>query len=228
MPASTAPLSPRPGSHTTRAPRARAQSATSVSSHTTATGSGWAAPTTRSAMARASSERSGCAHGQVQPPFGLIEGLDRNQHSPGPDGERIARWRRPVGEGCHRDSVGGRRLHPPVAGSDRSAVRPPFRPVPWNGRSGAVRVWRCRTMRPPTPSPSEALARVRSLLLDLGCTDAEIDQAVADDVVDLLVVDRMLVPDRPPPHPGRGGRDHRHPHRRGPAVLEGAGLPGRR
>ncbi|MGA3148183.1 MAG: adenylate cyclase regulatory domain-containing protein [Acidimicrobiales bacterium] len=40
----------------------------------------------------------------------------------------------------------------------------------------------------------EALARVRSLLLGLGCTDAEIDQAVADDVVDLLVVDRMLVP----------------------------------
>ena len=40
---------------------------------------------------------------------------------------------------------------------------------------------------------SEALARVRSLLADLGCTDAEIDRAVADDVVDLLVVDRMLV-----------------------------------
>ena len=35
---------------------------------------------------------------------------------------------------------------------------------------------------------------MRSLLLDLGCTDAEIDRAVADDVVDLLVVDRMLVP----------------------------------
>ena len=40
---------------------------------------------------------------------------------------------------------------------------------------------------------SEALARVRSLLADLGCTDSEIDRAVADDVVDLLVVDRMLV-----------------------------------
>ena len=40
----------------------------------------------------------------------------------------------------------------------------------------------------------DTLARVRSLLLGLGCTDAEIDQAVADDVVDLLVVDRMLVP----------------------------------
>ena len=40
----------------------------------------------------------------------------------------------------------------------------------------------------------EALARVRSLLLDLGCTDDEIDRAVADDVIDLLVVDRMLVP----------------------------------
>lgn len=41
---------------------------------------------------------------------------------------------------------------------------------------------------------TEALARVRSLLLDLGCIDAEIDRAVADDVVDLLVADRMLVP----------------------------------
>ncbi len=41
---------------------------------------------------------------------------------------------------------------------------------------------------------AEAAARVRSLLLDLGCSEAEIDQAVSDDVVDLLVVDRMLVP----------------------------------
>ena len=40
----------------------------------------------------------------------------------------------------------------------------------------------------------EALERVRTLLRRLGCTDAEIDQAVEDDVVDLLVVDRMLVP----------------------------------
>jgi len=40
----------------------------------------------------------------------------------------------------------------------------------------------------------EALARVRTLLTDLGSTDEEIDRAVEDDVVDLLVVDRMLVP----------------------------------
>ena len=40
----------------------------------------------------------------------------------------------------------------------------------------------------------EALARVRLLLHDLGCTDEEIDRAVDDDVIDLLVVDRMLVP----------------------------------
>jgi adenylate cyclase len=40
----------------------------------------------------------------------------------------------------------------------------------------------------------EALARVRSILHELGCTDAEIDRAVGDAVVDLLVVDRMLVP----------------------------------
>ncbi len=36
--------------------------------------------------------------------------------------------------------------------------------------------------------------RVRALLTDLGCTAQEIDRAVADDVVDLLVVDRMLLP----------------------------------
>ncbi len=41
---------------------------------------------------------------------------------------------------------------------------------------------------------TEALARVRSLLVGLGVSDAEIDRAVADDVLDLLVVDRMLVP----------------------------------
>ncbi len=40
----------------------------------------------------------------------------------------------------------------------------------------------------------QALVRVRALLLDLGCTDQEIDRAVEDDVVDLLVVDRLLVP----------------------------------
>ena len=34
-----------------------------------------------------------CAEGHVQATLGLSEGLDRNQHSPGPDGERIARWR---------------------------------------------------------------------------------------------------------------------------------------
>jgi adenylate cyclase len=52
---------------------------------------------------------------------------------------------------------------------------------------------------PAQPGPDgqerdEALARLRERLLDLGCTDQEIDRAVADDVVDLLVVDRMLVP----------------------------------
>ncbi len=40
----------------------------------------------------------------------------------------------------------------------------------------------------------EALGRVRSILQDLGCSDDEIDRAVADDVVDLLMVDRLLVP----------------------------------
>ena len=40
----------------------------------------------------------------------------------------------------------------------------------------------------------ESLARVRLLLLELGCSDEEIDRAAEDDVLDLLVVDRMLVP----------------------------------
>ena len=40
----------------------------------------------------------------------------------------------------------------------------------------------------------EALVRVRFLLRDLGCTDEEIDRAAEDDVLDLLVVDRILVP----------------------------------
>ncbi|HEY2562565.1 MAG TPA: adenylate cyclase regulatory domain-containing protein [Acidimicrobiales bacterium] len=49
---------------------------------------------------------------------------------------------------------------------------------------------------PPTEAErrEQALARVRSLLLDLGTSDEEIDEAVKDDVVDLLVVDRMLIP----------------------------------
>lgn len=49
-------------------------------------------------------------------------------------------------------------------------------------------------MVPDPERRAEALARVRSLLIDLGTTEEEIDAAVADDVVDLLVVDRMLVP----------------------------------
>jgi adenylate cyclase len=41
---------------------------------------------------------------------------------------------------------------------------------------------------------ADALARVRALLVELDCTVEEIDQAVEDDVIDLLVVDRMLLP----------------------------------
>jgi adenylate cyclase len=43
---------------------------------------------------------------------------------------------------------------------------------------------------------SEALHRVRTLLVELGCSREEIDRAAADDVLDLLVVDRMVVPAR--------------------------------
>lgn len=42
----------------------------------------------------------------------------------------------------------------------------------------------------------EALARVRALLLEQGVSEAQVDEAVADDVVDLLVADRLLVPGR--------------------------------
>jgi adenylate cyclase len=41
-----------------------------------------------------------------------------------------------------------------------------------------------------------ALAHVRELLLSKGATEEEIDQAVADDVIDLFVADRLLVPSR--------------------------------
>ncbi len=39
-----------------------------------------------------------------------------------------------------------------------------------------------------------ALDHVRKRLLEAGATDEEVDQAVADDVLDLLAVDRLLVP----------------------------------
>lgn len=41
---------------------------------------------------------------------------------------------------------------------------------------------------------ADALARVRARLVAAGATDEEIDRAVADDVLDLLAVDRLLVP----------------------------------
>ncbi len=41
---------------------------------------------------------------------------------------------------------------------------------------------------------AQALAHVRGLLLAAGATDEEIDRAVADGVLDLLAVDRLLVP----------------------------------
>jgi adenylate cyclase len=41
---------------------------------------------------------------------------------------------------------------------------------------------------------TRALARVRIVLREAGATDEEIDQAVADGVLDLLAVDRLLVP----------------------------------
>ncbi len=48
--------------------------------------------------------------------------------------------------------------------------------------------------RPDAQLRHDALVRVRSLLVDLGCSDEEIERAIVDDTVDLLVVDRMLVP----------------------------------
>jgi adenylate cyclase len=43
---------------------------------------------------------------------------------------------------------------------------------------------------------ASALLHVRELLLVNGATNEEIDQAIADDVIDLFVIDRMLVPSR--------------------------------
>jgi adenylate cyclase len=47
-----------------------------------------------------------------------------------------------------------------------------------------------------TASTSAALEHVREILLMHGATKEEIDQAVADGVIDLFVADRMLVPSR--------------------------------
>ncbi len=47
---------------------------------------------------------------------------------------------------------------------------------------------------PPGRDRSEALAHVRRLLLAAGATAEEIDQAVEDDVLDLLTVDRLVLP----------------------------------
>jgi adenylate cyclase len=46
------------------------------------------------------------------------------------------------------------------------------------------------------PDRTDALARVQALLLDQGVSEAEVDEAAADDVLDLLVADRLLVPGR--------------------------------
>jgi adenylate cyclase len=47
-----------------------------------------------------------------------------------------------------------------------------------------------------TAATAAALEHVREVLLMHGATDEEIDQAVADGVIDLFVADRMLVPSR--------------------------------
>ncbi|MHB8681124.1 MAG: adenylate/guanylate cyclase domain-containing protein [Acidimicrobiales bacterium] len=46
----------------------------------------------------------------------------------------------------------------------------------------------------PAPSHDEALQRVRAFLRGIGVSDADIARAEADDVLDLLVADRLLVP----------------------------------
>jgi hypothetical protein len=53
-----------------------------------------------------------------------------------------------------------------------------------------------------------ALAHVREILHLHGATDEEIDKALADDVLDLFVFDRVLVPSRKR-YTARGGGAHR-------------------
>ncbi len=66
-----------------------------------------------------------------------------------------------------------------------------------DGDTGARGAW---TDEPPDQAADErraaALAHVRDILLMHGATEEEIDQAVADGVIDLFVADRMLVPAR--------------------------------
>ena len=71
--------------------------------------------------------------------------------------------------------------------------------IDWSIPDRAAQAWESSDeAESPPPTESErreqALARVRSLLLDLGTSEEEIDEAVDDDVVDLLVVDRLLIP----------------------------------
>ena len=95
-----------------------------------------------------------------------------------------------------------------------------FRPRPaMPGRLGWARAGRRHR---PARRRAEALGRVRPSCGSSGCTDEEIDRAVADDVVDLLMVDSHAGPGRGAPDPGPGGRADRHPHRAGP---DGSGGP---
>ena len=79
-PESTAPLSPRPGPHSTVAPSDSAHCATASSSHATNVGNGRTASMTRPAIQRASAARSAAETVGESLALADVERLDRDQH----------------------------------------------------------------------------------------------------------------------------------------------------
>ena len=168
-PASTAPFSPRPGSHTTRAPWERAQSATSGSSQTTATGSGAAAPMTRAAIVCTRARRSGSASALQSRCLAAANDLTGTSAAAGPSGPRPAEKARAGGGGAlHRASVGGggADASPPSARARSGGARSVD---PWAGRSASSAQDR-GGQRWPRSSPAGPDAPVGALAR-AGCRD---------------------------------------------------------
>lgn len=92
------------------------------------------------------------------------------------------------GRGAPEVPAGGDAVAPPSPSGDGHRVptgRPPGPPGPAPGLLRPA---------PPGPESGTTLAHVRQALLEAGATEEEIDRAVADDTLDLLAVDRLVLP----------------------------------
>ena len=252
-PASTAPFRPRPGSQTTRAPRVAGPlgHVVVVAHHghgqrmggRRAPGRPWPGP------ARPARARSGPG---ARRRLAWSNALTGTRTARGPMRDAVSRPRDRWGGGCHRASVGGRLRRPAGPGGRPASAAPPVGLV----LECADDPVECRATTGQRPHV-EALARVRVLLL--GPRAAPTRRSTGrwpTTCVDLLVVDRMLVParrrhdpgprwPRPPTSPSTTARRfwralgfldvgdddaglHRHGHRGRPAVpVHGGHGPGR-